>query len=123
MNDSNTTAAIANSSIERIAHSIEHMRGLGYRIPSPKGTGAIPKNGLAVFGLANFIAMRVGENLAVRTVDSEDLSAVLKELSESQLARVMWHGGLQFQVHCWRRIKGRWNLSVEKVRPRKVGAQ
>ena len=96
--------------------SLKHLRDNGYHAEVVEKWNHITKTRKDLWGVADILAIRDGEILAVQTTSSSNVSARVKKIAESEIVPLIRSAGVGLLVHGWRKnAKGRWELRIVDV--------
>ena len=96
--------------------SLKHLRDNGYHAEVVEKWNHITKTRKDLWGVADILAIRDGEILAVQTTSGSNVAARVKKIAESEIVPLIRSAGVGLLVHGWRKnAKGRWELRIVDV--------
>jgi hypothetical protein len=68
-----------------------------------------------LFGIVDILAIRDGETLAVQTTSGSNVSSRVAKIADAEATPTIRAAGWRFEVHGWRKLKGRWACRVIEI--------
>ncbi len=95
--------------------SLAKLREEGYMVAVVERWNPYARIRQDLFGVVDLLAIRDGETLAVQTTSGSCVSARVKKIADSDATPKIRAAGWRFEVHGWRKLKGRWACRVVDV--------
>jgi hypothetical protein len=67
-----------------------------------------------LFGMFDLLALRGAETLGVQVTDATHIAAHARTIAEAPAVGAVREAGWTIVLHGWRKIAGRWTLTVER---------
>lgn len=68
-----------------------------------------------LFGIIDVIGVRRGETIGVQSTSFKNRTSRIRKMAESDHIGALREAGWTLEVHGWRKIKNRWQVTIEDV--------
>lgn len=95
--------------------SLKHMREQGYLAAVTEKWNPFAKIRQDLFGIVDVLAVGEGGTVAVQCTSASNVASRVTKIADSDSTPFIRKAGWRFEVHGWKKVKGRWIVRVVDV--------